>query len=248
MNFPNSASALMRLSSAIDECDSLSDLGAAIEEFSDAMPYQIVHFGVCKIDNTVTKDIIYTTNIAGYEIGPNSFSDELKVYTVNEALNLMEPYDLLTHEFTTCDHEAFAPVRNSVTTTGVEGIIIIPYQHQNTISIVILNCVRQFFDDNMSSILPSIFLLVSKTFARFPSLAKWPEEYKLSDREAQVLHLSAAGAMEAAIAEDLGLSVNTVRNHVENAKRKLDARNKAHAVSLAMQSGEIDSISYRRKK
>jgi DNA-binding CsgD family transcriptional regulator len=62
----------------------------------------------------------------------------------------------------------------------------------------------------------------------------------LSRREREVLSLIAAGADRQEIAEELTISVATVRTHVRNLLRKLHARNRAHAIALAMQEGLID--------
>ena len=95
----------------------------------------------------------------------------------------------------------------------------------------------------MNTILPSLFLLASKIFARFPTLAKCPSDYRLTHREAEVLQISSMGAFEKDIAGQLGISLHTVRIHIENAKRKLGARSKAHAVMIATKLGEINPMS-----
>jgi DNA-binding CsgD family transcriptional regulator len=61
----------------------------------------------------------------------------------------------------------------------------------------------------------------------------------LSTREQQVLGLVAAGASLREIAEQLAISEATVRTHLGNANRKLGARNRAHAVALALLHGLI---------
>jgi DNA-binding CsgD family transcriptional regulator len=45
--------------------------------------------------------------------------------------------------------------------------------------------------------------------------------------------------MSGAIASRLGLSVETVRTHVRNAIRKLRARNRVHAIAIALARGDI---------
>ena len=239
MNARDAGKALDILISGIDRSNTLADLDAAIELFSDSVPYQILHFGVCKIDNTVIKDIIYTRTVEGTQAAPNDYSEEIKLLVVDEALQLMAPYDILTHEFQACDAEKFKPMRELAAALGVEGLIVIPYKHGNAISIVIIRCAVEEFQASLSKVLPAIYSMISRTFARFPSLAKWPDEYRLTDREAEVLQISSHGAPEKDIARELGISVHTIRIHVENAKRKLEARNKAHAITIAALEGEI---------
>jgi DNA-binding CsgD family transcriptional regulator len=62
----------------------------------------------------------------------------------------------------------------------------------------------------------------------------------LSPREREVLGLIAAGADQHQIAETMTISAATVRTHVRNLLRKLGARNRAHAIALAMQAGLIE--------
>lgn len=59
----------------------------------------------------------------------------------------------------------------------------------------------------------------------------------LSRREAQVLELVAAGTTTGQIAEEMRISVHTVRNHVRNLRRKLDAKTKLEAVATAFRRG-----------
>jgi DNA-binding NarL/FixJ family response regulator len=57
---------------------------------------------------------------------------------------------------------------------------------------------------------------------------------KLSPREREVLDLLADGLTGEEIASRLFLSAETVRTHVRNAMRKLDAKTRVHAVALAL--------------
>ena len=59
----------------------------------------------------------------------------------------------------------------------------------------------------------------------------------LTRREQEVLDLVAYGLTNAAIAERLGVSVNTVRNHVANLSAKLGAHSKLEAVAIAVRRG-----------
>jgi DNA-binding NarL/FixJ family response regulator len=62
---------------------------------------------------------------------------------------------------------------------------------------------------------------------------------QLSPREREIMHLMAEGRTAEAIGGTLGVSVETVRTHVRNVIRKLQARNRVHAIALALERGEI---------
>jgi DNA-binding CsgD family transcriptional regulator len=55
-----------------------------------------------------------------------------------------------------------------------------------------------------------------------------------------VLALVASGAGTEGIAAALVVSSHTVRTHVRNLMRKLDAQSRAHAVAIAMGEGTIE--------
>jgi DNA-binding NarL/FixJ family response regulator len=59
----------------------------------------------------------------------------------------------------------------------------------------------------------------------------------LTAREAEVLALVARGLSNAEIAETLGLSIETIRTHVKHVYMKTGARDRAHAVIIAYESG-----------
>lgn len=61
----------------------------------------------------------------------------------------------------------------------------------------------------------------------------------LSPRERDVLELMAAGHTAETAGVELGIAVETVRTHVRGAIGKLQARNRVHAIALALRSGEI---------
>ncbi|NNM71469.1 helix-turn-helix transcriptional regulator [Enterovirga aerilata] len=70
--------------------------------------------------------------------------------------------------------------------------------------------------------------------ARRLAEAPSPGTDTLTQRERQALTLVARGLDDAGIAAALGISPATAHSHVENAKRRLDARTRAHAVALAL--------------
>jgi PAS domain S-box-containing protein len=61
----------------------------------------------------------------------------------------------------------------------------------------------------------------------------------LTKREREVMALAASGGQSADIAERLFLSPETVKSHVQNAMGKLGAHTRAHAVAIALVTGQI---------
>jgi DNA-binding NarL/FixJ family response regulator len=59
----------------------------------------------------------------------------------------------------------------------------------------------------------------------------------LTTRESEVLALVARGLSNAEIAENLGLSIETIRTHVKHVYLKTGARDRAHAVIIAYETG-----------
>jgi DNA-binding NarL/FixJ family response regulator len=63
----------------------------------------------------------------------------------------------------------------------------------------------------------------------------------LSTRETEVLRLLVLGASNGRIAEQLGISVNTVRTHVHNLLQKLGKHRRVEAALLSTTSGEYEA-------
>ena len=70
--------------------------------------------------------------------------------------------------------------------------------------------------------------------------ARSEEAPSLSLREQEVLHLVAQGWETTRIAEELGISRHTVRNHVRNLRHKLNASTKLDAVVAAIRLGILE--------
>ena len=72
-----------------------------------------------------------------------------------------------------------------------------------------------------------------------PDLAAqaWSESDPLTDRQRQVLRLSAAGQTNAQIAVELNLNEGTIRNYISEAISKLDANNRIDAARIAREKG-----------
>jgi DNA-binding NarL/FixJ family response regulator len=62
----------------------------------------------------------------------------------------------------------------------------------------------------------------------------------LTRRQREVLQLLADGLSTEGVAKRLGLSTETIRTHTKATIRRLEARDRAHAVAIALRSGLID--------
>lgn len=63
----------------------------------------------------------------------------------------------------------------------------------------------------------------------------------LSLREMEVLNYAAMGKSNKQIAEIIGLSESTIKNHFSSTLRKLHANDRTHAVTLALCNGWLDA-------
>ncbi len=69
------------------------------------------------------------------------------------------------------------------------------------------------------------------------SAAEFPGLGDVTERERHVLELVATGLSNSQIAETLGISPKTVRNHINHLFSKLEVRDRAHAIVLAREAG-----------
>jgi PAS domain S-box-containing protein len=72
-----------------------------------------------------------------------------------------------------------------------------------------------------------------------PVAAKVSGRPHLTEREREVMTLVASGLQSGEIAERLFLSPETIRSHVHNAMGKLGSHTRAHAVAIALVTGQI---------
>jgi len=72
-----------------------------------------------------------------------------------------------------------------------------------------------------------------------PGAVALPKAPPLTEREKEILRWVAAGLQNKEIAQKLGISLATVRNHIHNILEKLDVHSKLEAVSLAFRQGWV---------
>jgi DNA-binding NarL/FixJ family response regulator len=68
---------------------------------------------------------------------------------------------------------------------------------------------------------------------------------RLTPREAEVLEALARGLPTKAIGREMSVSPKTVESHIARLLTKLDVRNRAHAVSVALDLGLLDDTELR---
>jgi DNA-binding CsgD family transcriptional regulator len=68
------------------------------------------------------------------------------------------------------------------------------------------------------------------------------DQLPLTEREREVLGLVAEGLRGGEIAQNLVLSPETIKSHVRHAMTKLGAHTRAHAVAIALRTGQIDTL------
>lgn len=73
-----------------------------------------------------------------------------------------------------------------------------------------------------------------------PALPPKGSRGRLTRRQRQILELLADGHSTNFAAQTLGLSEETVKTHMKNVLNRLGARNRAHAIALALRLGLID--------
>ncbi len=75
---------------------------------------------------------------------------------------------------------------------------------------------------------------------RRPGRAAEGSRGKLTRRQREILQLLADGGSTTVAARDLGLSEETVKTHTKNMLARLGARNRTHAVAIALRECLID--------
>lgn len=94
---------------------------------------------------------------------------------------------------------------------------------------------RRYLDPTFATLLGRVKHITPEGLVPLPRMP-------LSRREYQVLQLIAEGLENSGIAKLLFLSVETVRTHVKSILRKLSARDRTHAVTIAFRSGILVTV------
>ena len=99
--------------------------------------------------------------------------------------------------------------------------------------------------DTLRSELVSTIRLIHSGGKKVPEeialqMAEHVADDALSMREIEILRKVARGRSNKIIGDELGISENTVKNHLKSILSKLNADDRTHAVTIALQRGYID--------
>jgi DNA-binding CsgD family transcriptional regulator len=83
----------------------------------------------------------------------------------------------------------------------------------------------------------SVFLPAGWDTEAVANASARPVQSEITEREQEILRLVAMGEPVEEIADRLFLSPHTVRTHIRNARLKLGAKSRAHAIALAFGAG-----------
>lgn len=106
--------------------------------------------------------------------------------------------------------------------------------------------VTENFSDRLLCILEELLPVLDSTLIRIvtrkvdQSSIKTVEKAKLGVREIQIIKLIKVGKTNQVIADELFISPLTVKNHVQNILKKLNARTRGHAVARAIDLGILN--------
>jgi len=124
----------------------------------------------------------------------------------------------------------------------------VAYLDKNTtteelVSIIRRACNGEYPINNSLIASPKVAEHVLKQFQDIVSMGKAMETITapLTHRESQILDYIAQGNSNKQIARILGISEQTIKNHVSSILRKLNANGRAHAVALAIRNGLISA-------
>lgn len=119
-----------------------------------------------------------------------------------------------------------------------EALCATSYGADRAIASLHLGFAARDVDRDQARVVQMAGLILTERLIEFASPAANDEPH-LTRREIDCMAFVADGKTDWEISVILGVSEATVRFHIDNARRKLDAVNRAHAVARLAQSGEI---------
>ncbi len=223
----------------IRQMQGISQLAGVIKNFNDVAPFDIQHMGIHRLGKKTDREFLFSLEdpTSGWRL--DSLPKDIAHLIATESDHFDQPIDLCTYKFSTLTKQKTDSLRDIFERHGVKQLVLLPFKIRSANAKMFLNVPQGSFFEKSDAILPLTYQIWMALIDQFPYVFQRADDLKLSKREAEVIGLTATGLRELEIAEQLGISEHTVRNHIENSKRKLNARNKSHAVSIAITTKEI---------
>lgn len=99
------------------------------------------------------------------------------------------------------------------------------------------------FGEHHKSILAAVTPHIHQALVRVFRVSSTHQSEPLSEREKEIMYWVKEGKTNWEISTILDISERTVKFHVQNIERKLNAVNKAHAVAIQMEQEAVDQLS-----
>jgi LuxR family maltose regulon positive regulatory protein len=143
------------------------------------------------------------------------------------------------------DQHARAALKRALSAAQHEGYVRIFDQGPALTQLLVEAAQRGMFKEYIEHILAAIGVPETLYLGREGSAARsaqTPYGESLSERELEVLRLIARGATNQEVAEQLVITVGTVKSHINHILGKLDAHNRTEAVARARGLGLIENL------
>ena len=115
---------------------------------------------------------------------------------------------------------------------GVDGYAVKDDEHANLITaLIVVLAGKMYFSPSLCRPLAERYLAAVRAAPSEPS--SWDS---LTNREREVLRLTARGHTAKEMGKQLGLSPKTVRNHLDRVKQKLKVQNKSDLIRYALEN------------
>lgn len=220
----------------------LETFGKMCADFFSKRGFSLIYFSIFHSKDELEPLHIYVDVTPSILEMCAEFQEKNGCPLAREAIKICSPFEALRHDYSDYEDALSRRYLSEFMSLEYEDILVIPIKVGKGVALFVFGHSGDESNEHYTLLLlPIVAQILSILNASFPFVARYFEPKKLTRREAQCLLLSANGLVESKIAEKMKVSAHTVRMHIENSKRKMGARNKPHAVAIAISTGEISS-------
>lgn len=187
---------------------------------------------------------MYLTNVSGMDVTTTESFDEAAVILQKEG-----PFDAVLLDLNMPGMNGVAGLRRAIRLNGDNPVAIITgnasprmleeIMNAGSAGIILKTTRVRSLENALRFILAGERYLPLDVMRAQAEPVRTANQGQLSEKEAQVLHLLAAGKPNKEIANELQLAEPTIKMHVTAICRKLGAQNRTHAVILARDMGIV---------